>query len=208
MIKTTKVIKRVAIFGDAEARENQRHYQLAFKTAKLLAENGYIVMNGGGPGVMLAATLGAKAGGGKVEEVIMDLKLEPDNYEGSNVKSTNLADKVIITKTYPARLNKLIKEADAFVVCKGGTGTLSELGLVWELAKFDYGKHEPVIFLGGFWKKLIAHLARAMNFEKMEKQVVKVVSKPEDVIRVLEQIEALPHGTKSQPIGEGLLKTH
>jgi hypothetical protein len=47
-----------------------------------------------------------------------------------------------------------------------------------------------------------------MNFEKMEKQVVKVVSKPEDVIRVLEQIEALPHGTKSQPIGEGLLKTH
>jgi hypothetical protein len=208
MIKTTKIIKRVAIFGDAEAKDNQRHYQLAYKTAKLLAENGYIVLNGGGPGVMLAATLGAKAGGGKVEAVIMDPKLEPDNYEGSNVKSINLVDKVTITKSYPSRLNKLIAEADAFVVCKGGTGTLSELGLVWELAKFDYGKHEPVIFLGGFWKKLITHLARAMNFEKMEKQVVKVVSKPEEVIRYLEQIEVLPTKAKNQPMLIGLLKTH
>jgi uncharacterized protein (TIGR00730 family) len=190
MIKTTKAIKKVAIFGDATAQENQRHYQLAFKTAKLLAENGYVVVNGGGPGVMTAATLGAKAGGGKVEEIIMDPKLEPDNYEGSNKKTTELADKVIVTKTYPNRLNRLIKEADAFVVCKGGTGTLSELGLVWELAKFDYGKHEPVIFLGGFWKKLITHLARAMNFEKMEKQVVKVVGSPEAVVREIKKASA------------------
>lgn len=188
MINTTKAIKKVAIFGDAEAKVNQRHYQLAYKTAKLLAENGYVVINGGGPGVMTAATLGAKAGGGRVEEVIIDPKLEPDNYEGSNLKTTYLADKVIVTKTYPSRLNRLVKEADAFVVCKGGTGTLSELGLVWELAKFDYGKHEPVIFLGGFWKKLITHLVRAMNFEKMEKQVVKVVDTPERVLRELKKV--------------------
>jgi len=189
MIGTTKKIIRVAIFGDATAQIGQKHYKLAFETAKLLAQNGYIVVNGGGPGVMEAATKGAKGAGGRVEQVIMDKKYEPDNYEGSNIKSTKMADKVYVTKSYPDRLNKLVDIADAFVVCRGGTGTLSELGLVWELAKFEHGKHEPVIFLGGFWKKLISHLAGAMNFEKIEKQVVKVVTKPEDVIKVLKRVQ-------------------
>ncbi|MCX6726542.1 MAG: TIGR00730 family Rossman fold protein, partial [Candidatus Shapirobacteria bacterium] len=67
MEKTTKIIVRVAFFGDAEAVEGQKHFDLAMKTAQLLAENGYIIINGGGPGIMLAATLGAKIGGGKVE---------------------------------------------------------------------------------------------------------------------------------------------
>ena len=189
MIKTTKKIKRVAIFGDAEAKEREEYYKDAFKTAELLAENGYIVVNGGGPGIMMAATLGAKAGGGRVEQVIMNPKKEPDNYEGSSKKSTELADLVITTDTYPQRLNKLVEIADAFVVCRGGTGTLSEMALVWELAKFDYGHHEPIIFLGKEWGKIVEDIIKGLKFEEIEKRVVTVVETPEEVIKCLKQAQ-------------------
>jgi len=185
LAKTTKVVKRVAFFGDGAATENQKHYKDAYKVAKLLAENGYIIVNGGGPGVMAAATWGAKAGGGKVEVVALDPKAEPGNYEGINKKNVNLADKKVLVKTYPARLNKLIKDADAFVIFKGGAGTLSEIGLTWELAKFNYGNHEPLIFYGSFWKRIIVGLFKGLNLEKIERQVVEVADKPEKVLDLL-----------------------
>jgi hypothetical protein len=189
LAKTKKNIKRVAFFGDGAATENQKHYKDAYKVAKLLAENGYVIVNGGGPGVMMAATLGAKAGGGKVEVVALDPKEEPGNYEGIERKNIKLADKKVLVRNYSARLNRLVKDADAFVIFKGGAGTLSEIGLTWELAKFNYGNHEPLIFYGSFWKKIIIGLFKGLNLEKIERQVVEVVDKPEDVVRVLAKVE-------------------
>ncbi len=53
--------KNVAIFGFADAHEDRPEWKAAFATAKLLAESGYTIVNGGGPGVMKAASLGAEA---------------------------------------------------------------------------------------------------------------------------------------------------
>ena len=55
----------VSIFGSARTQPNEMEYQLAEKTAKLLVENGYNVISGGGPGVMEAANKGASEAGGK-----------------------------------------------------------------------------------------------------------------------------------------------
>lgn len=188
MEKTSKVIKRVAFFGDGEAKSKDEHFVLAEKTAKLLAEAGYIIVNGGGPGVMKAATMGAKSGKGKVEVVILESKLQPDNYEGVDKENVTLADKIIKTNNYPDRLNKLVDIADAFVIFKGGTGTLSEVGLTWEMAKFDYGHHEPLIFVGDCWKEIVTGIIKNLNLEKMEQKVVKVVNKPEEVVTILKKI--------------------
>lgn len=189
MIKeTTKTIKRVGFFGDAEASSEEKHFKDAFKVAKLLAENGYVIVNGGGPGVMLASTLGAKEVGGRVELVILDQKKKPDNYEGIDKENLKLADKVTQVENYSDRLNKLVEVADAFVIFKGGTGTLSEVGLTWELAKFDYGHHEPLIFFGKFWKHIIKDLEVGLNLEDIEKGVVQVVTEPEDVLRILKKV--------------------
>lgn len=185
LTKTSKKIVRVGFFGDATLGPETREYKMAQETAKLLAENGYIVVNGGGPGVMAAATLGAKKAGGKIELVIINPKEEPDNYEGSDRKNIEDADKVYKTKNYEERLGKLIEIADAFVIFKGGTGTLSEAGMVWELAKFDYGHHEPIIFVGKEWKEVIELIEKKMNFEEKEKRVVTVVDGAEEVLRVL-----------------------
>ncbi len=188
MEKTTKKILRVAFFGDADLKPNSDTYKSTYDTAKLLAESGYIIVNGGGPGIMNAATQGAKAGNGRVELVVMDPSKEPDNYEGTDAANLKYASKIYYEKSYPNRLNKLIEIADAFVVFKGGTGTLSEVGLVWETAKFDYGHHEPVIFFGAEWQQIIELLEKNMNYEKMEKRVVTVVDTPQEVLDILIKI--------------------
>lgn len=185
MIKTTKIIKRVAFFGDAEAKKSDQHFKDAYDTAKLLAEHGYIIVNGGGPGVMLASTLGAKSVNGKVEIVVLNPEKKPENYEGIYEENYNLADKIIETESYPKRLNKLVEVADAFVIFKGGTGTLSEVGLVWEMAKFDYGHQEPLIFFGKDWAEIVKIIVKDLNFENKEKEVYKLVNSSEEVLKCL-----------------------
>jgi hypothetical protein len=185
LAKTNKIIKRVAIFGDADAKRTDQHFIDAFNTAKLLAENGYIIVNGGGPGVMLAATLGAKAGGGRVETVILDPKRKMKNYEGFNKENHELADKEYKTKNYPDRLNKLIEIGDAFVIFNGGVGTLSEVGLTWQMAKFEYGEHEPLIFFGEELAELVGSLIEKLKYDPVEKKLYQTVYSAEEVLETI-----------------------
>ncbi len=185
LAKTNKIIKRVAIFGDADAKKTDQHFIDAFNTAKLLAENGYIIVNGGGPGVMLAATLGAKAGGGRVEIVILDPKRKMKNYEGYNQENHESADKEYKTKNYPDRLNKLIEVGDAFVIFNGGVGTLSEVGLTWQMAKFEYGDHEPLIFFGEELGELVESLIDKLKYDSVEKKLYQIVKTPEEVLETI-----------------------
>lgn len=189
LAKTSKKIKRVAFFGDAMLGPKTAEYGLAKETAKLLAKTGLIIVNGGGPGIMEAATRGVREAGGRAELVIIDPNKEPNNYEGTDHDNLDYASKIYTTNNYQERLNKLVEIADAFVVFKGGTGTLSEVGLVWELAKFDYGHHEPIIFMGKEWKEIIELIEKKMNFEEKEKRVVTVVERAEEVIETIKLVE-------------------
>lgn len=186
MKKTTKKIKRVAFFGDAMAKKHDGSFIDAYETAKLLAQKGFIIINGGGPGIMLASTLGAKAGGGKVEIVTMSSNSDMGpNFEGSSLENTSKTDKWYKENSYLKREGKLIEIADAFVIFKGGTGTISEIGLTWSLAKFDYGHQEPLIFFGNFWKEILNDLSKKLDLEKKEKNVYTIVDRPEQVLKVI-----------------------
>ena len=134
------------------------------------------------------AASGAKNAGGKVEIVVINPSDQPGNYEGIDKNNLSLADEVIVTHDYQARMNKLMEIADTFIIFKGGTGTLSEVGLTWEMAKFDYGYHEPLIFVGPEWREIVTTLQKSMNYEKIEKNVVTVVDTPEEVLKVLKKI--------------------
>lgn len=189
LAKTNKVIKKVAIFGDANAKKTDQYFIDAYNTAKLLAENGYIIVNGGGGGIMLAATLGAKAGGGRVEIVIIDPKKKPKNFEGFNLENHKLADKEYKTKNYPDRLNKLIDVGDVFVVFDGGVGTLSEVGMAWQMAKFEYGdlKHEPLIFFGDKLANLMKEFNAELNLDSLENKLYQIVYTPEEVLKTIKE---------------------
>lgn len=198
--KTTKIIKRVAFYGDADAKKSDQHYQEAFETAKILAKNGYIIVNGGGPGVMLASTLGAKEEKGKVEVVIIDEKVDMGkNYEGSEISNKDLVDKIYRTKTIQDRTEKVVELADAHIVFKGGTGTMAELALVWEKAKFEYGKHEPLIFYGDCWKNTVEDLVNNLNFDSIERKVYAFANSPEEVLELINNKKS-----SKKPIESGL----
>ena len=188
--KTTKEINRIAFFGDADIKPEDKTYKLAMATAKLLAENGYIIVDGGGPGIMLAATEGAKLGGGEIEVVIIDPDKVPKNYEGTDKENIDDASKVFKTNNITKRTAKLIEISDAYVIFNGGTGTLAEMAAVWELAKFEYGDHEPIIFVGKEWAEVIKVLIKNMKFEDKEKGAITVVETPEEVLKALTMVES------------------
>lgn len=191
LVKTKRNIKRVAIFGDSEAKKTDRHFIEAYNVAKLLGQKGYIILNGGGPGVMLAATLGGKVGGGKVEVVVIEAKKRLKNYEGSSEDNCNMADKIVYTKNYLERMGKLVEMADAYIVLKGGVGTLSEIGLAWQMAKFDYGRHKPIIFLGREINQTIEEIVHRLEFDQMEIDLYQQTMTPEEAVEVIKNKEGV-----------------
>ncbi len=181
-----KTIQDIAIFGYADTDKNDKLFQNVFKVCERLAEAGYTVVNGGGPGVMLAATLGAKKGGGKVVGVTLDPKDMP-NFEGKDPK--NMMDVEIKTDSYIERTLTLMKEGQVYVIFKGGTGTISEFGMAWGLARLYFGHHKPLILYGKFWKKIIKVFKDNMAMRPEEFKVFKIVDCPECVLRAIEEFE-------------------
>src|SRR3972149_11885193 len=179
--------KNITVFGFADATEKDQVWKDAFATAKLLAENGYTIVNGGGPGVMKAATLGAHAGGGKVIGVSFYPKNAP-LFEGRD--KTNLVDKEIVTEHYLERTMKLLEEGDAYITFKGGTGTLSEFGMAWGLARLYFGHHKPFILFGDFWRDMLGAFGKKMYIWRGEVKGYRIVDSPEEVLKEIRRLEA------------------
>lgn len=184
--KKAKTIQYVAVFGYADASENSELFQSVREVSKELAEAGYTVVDGGGPGVMRAATIGAKEGGGKVIGVTLYAEDIP-NFEGRDPK--NLFDEEIKTNNYVERTLALMRTGQVYIVFNGGSGTLSELGMAWGLAKLYFGHHKPLILYGKFWKKIVKALKENMLLRPIEQKVYKIVSSPEEVLDAISAFE-------------------
>lgn len=180
------LIKNIAFFGDSSVSENDPLYKQAFELAKELAKKGFTIVNGGGPGVMDASTKGAEAEGGETIAVTFAPKDAPE-FEGRYVG--NVTDKEIKTSNYIERMFKLLEHADMFIIFKGGTGTISEFGTAWVLAKLYYGHHKPFILLGDFWIEIIDVLKKNMNLDRQEMSTFEIVSKIEDILPTIKRFE-------------------
>lgn len=185
-----KRVKAVSLFGFADAQPEDELYQSAFEVAKKIAENGIEVVNGGGPGIMRAATEGAHAGRGKATVATFYPKFI-NHFEGKD--KLNKADKEIIENNYLDRTMKLLELGNAYVVFNGGTGTLSEFGMAWGLAYLYFGHHKPLILYGSFWHEIMESLVSNMMIAQQRPEslkVYKIVTTPEAVIEVLLEHEA------------------
>lgn len=199
-----KHIQNVAIFGYANLSNKEDLFQEVFKVSKKLAQAGYTIVDGGGPGVMLAASLGAKEGGGKVIGVTLYPK-DMKNFEGKD--PANLLDKEIKTETYVERTLTLMKQGQVYVIFKGGTGTISEFGMAWGLARLYFGHHKPLVLYGKFWHKIIKAFKENMLLRPEEEKVFKIVSSPEEVLEAInmfeKEIEKGEHGEHLKASSEG-----
>lgn len=181
-----KIIQKVTFFGSASLSEKSKPWQDAFKTASFLAQNGYQIVDGGGPGIMNAATQGALSVGGKVTGVTLypdDMK----NFEGRD--KDNLLFREIKVKNYLKRTFGLMEQGDCFVIFKGGSGTISEFGMSWALAKLYFGHQKPIFLYGDFWKNIIEVFQKKMEIDKEEMESLAIVNSPEAVLWSIEKWE-------------------
>lgn len=184
--KNTVTFKKVAFFGDAAVLEDNPAYQAAFHTAKKLAKLGYVIVNGGGPGVMDAATRGAESVGGSTESVTFYPE-HATGFEGRYL--ANVTDKEIKTKNYIERMYVLMEQSDIFLIFKGGTGTVSELGTAWVLAKLYYGHHKPFILVGAFWRPVIGAMHDNLLIDAKEMDVFRIVDSIDEILPTMKKLE-------------------
>ncbi len=191
-------IDNITFLGYADAKEADDPFQSSFEVAKLCAQKGLTVVNGAGPGVMKASTEGAHAGGGKAIGITFYPKDIP-MFEGRD--ETNKVDQLIVCDNYLERTLKLLETGQIHVIFNGGTGTISEFGMAWGLARLYFGHHKPLVLYGDFWQKIIFAFTEGMYIRPEERQVFKIVSKPQEVIEAIDEfgkiIEAEAHVHKN-----------
>ena len=137
----------VTVFGSARFPEGHRWYELARNLGRGLAEAGFTVMTGGGPGIMEAANRGAKEAGGRSLgcNIRLPHEQEPNPY----------LDDFIELDYFFVRKVMLVKYSCAFVVMPGGFGTLDEAFEVLTLIQTRKVESFPVISMGDdFWEHL------------------------------------------------------
>lgn len=179
-------IQNVAIFGYADAKPGDTLFEDVVKVSYALAKAGYTVVDGGGPGVMRAASNGAKKAGGKVVAVTLH-STDLTHFEGRD--PDNIFDKEIETHSYVERTLTLMKEGQIYVVFQGGTGTISEFAMAWGLARLYFGHHKPLILYGQFWHNIINAFRENMLLRPEELKVFKIVSTPDGVLKAIKEFE-------------------
>lgn len=145
----------VAMFGSARISRDDPYYELAHETAHRLADQGFTIITGGGPGIMEASNRGAIEGGSRSIGCNIELPYE---------QGTNKYVEVPINFHYFfVRKTMFVKYSEAFVIFPGGFGTMDEL--FESLTLIQTGKIEdfPVILFGSkYWGGLIEWLRSVM----------------------------------------------
>ena len=142
-MKTERII---TVFGSSRPQEGDADYADARLLGAELARAGFAVCSGGYGGVMEAASRGAKEAGGKTYGVTAEFfKPNPNAWIDVEVRM----------KTWQERLFELIRLGDGFVACKGGTGTLVELAVVWEMLNKSVIGGKPFSVIGDFWTPVL-----------------------------------------------------
>ncbi len=148
--------KIVSVFGSSRPAEGSDEYGLAYEVGKQLARAGFAVCNGGYSGTMAASAKGAHDAGGETIGVTAHIFPKPAN---------RWIKKELRMQRFEDRLFKLVELGDAYVVLKGGTGTLLELAYVWETMNKGFLTQKPIVVVGGFWDQVIETLRAELIWE-------------------------------------------
>ena len=155
------VKKGISFFGSARTGPDDPQYQAAQETARLLAQAGYDIITGAGPGVMEAANKGAKLGGGRSIGCNIELPFE----QGTNP----YVDTVVNFRYFFVRKTMFVKYSNAYIIFPGGFGTLDELFEALTLIQTGKINQFPVVLFGRhYWAGLVRWLsARALGERKI-----------------------------------------
>ncbi|MGD0906617.1 MAG: LOG family protein [Candidatus Acidiferrales bacterium] len=138
--------KIITVFGSSRPEEGHADYAEAFELGRTLASADFAVCTGGYGGVMEGVSRGAKESGGRVLAVTSRF---------FRSRANRWVDEETSVATWQDRLFELVRLGDGYVACKGGTGTLVELAVVWEMLNKKAMDHRPFVVLGDFWQPIL-----------------------------------------------------
>jgi len=174
----------VTFFGSARVKPDDLYYQKTEKMAKLLVQNGFSVITGGGGGIMEAANKGASEAGGKSVGLNIKLPYEQKPNPYSNIH--------LDYKYFFVRKVMFVKYAVAYVILPGGFGTMDELFEALTLIQTRKIKSFHLILMGSeYWGGLIDWLKNTMIKEgkilSADLDLIQVVDEPEEVVKLIKR---------------------
>ncbi len=175
----------VTVFGSARFDEDHRYYQLARDTGRLLAEAGFTVMTGGGPGIMEAAARGAQEAGGRTVgcNIVLPHEQEANPY----------LDVVVNFQRFYVRKVMLLKYSYAFVVLPGGYGTFDEVFETATLVQTAKIADFPIVLLGrDFWDPVVELLQSKLvaegTIDEGDLKLLELADSPEEAVADIREI--------------------
>ena len=148
----------ICIFGSSSRRPGGPLYEQAYAIGHALAEAGYVVANGGYGGIMAASAKGAKDAGGSTIGITCTIFR---TARGQPLKPNRYIDREIPRDDPLSRIDRMIRMSAGYVVLEGGTGTLSEFGLIWEYVAKGLIAPRPIFVVGDFWKPVVDRILAA-----------------------------------------------
>jgi len=147
----------ISIFGSARTQPGQEYYELSVDIARRLAEEGFGIISGGGPGIMEAANKGAQLGGGKSVGLNIELPFEQHSNPYIDRDANLNFDYFFVRKVM------FTKYSQGFVMMPGGFGTMDEFFEVATLIQTGKMSAVPLILVGSsYWKGLLDWMKETM----------------------------------------------
>jgi len=178
--KLAKIGPCVSIFGSARTKNENPYYEMSVECGRLLSEQGYGVISGGGPGIMEAANKGAYEAGGKSVGLNIDLPFE--QFHNKYIDR----DKLLEFDYFFVRKVMFMKYSQGFIVLPGGFGTLDESFEAITLIQTGKIARFPIVFVGiDYWKGLFewvekTMLAKENNISPDDLNLYRLVDTPEE----------------------------
>jgi uncharacterized protein (TIGR00730 family) len=174
----------VSIFGSARVRPGDENYEKTVVIARKLAQNGYHIITGGGPGIMEAGNRGAKEGGAKSVglNIVLPLEQEPNPY--SNLR--------LDFQYFFVRKVMFVKYAQAYIGMPGGFGTLDEIFEALTLIQTRRIKPFPVILVGrSHWEGLLKWVQESVLAREYispeDLDLVTVLDDPDEIVQTIKK---------------------
>lgn len=172
----------VAIFGSARALESDPMFQAAQEVARRLAQAGFAIITGGGPGIMEAGNRGARLAKG----LSIGLNIELPKEQGTNP----YVDVSVNFRYFFCRKTMFMKYAEGFILFPGGFGTLDELFEALTLIQTQKVQRFPVVLFGsGYWNGLVDWMRQQVlggqKIDPGDLDLMRVTDSPEETCRII-----------------------
>jgi uncharacterized protein (TIGR00730 family) len=186
----------ITVFGSARTSTSDPMYRAAEVLGRRLAEAGFTVITGGGPGIMEAANKGAQEAGG----VSVGCTIELPHEQATNP----YCDIAIDFRYFFVRKTMFVKYAQGFVIFPGGFGTLDELFEALTLVQTGKIEHFPIVLFGtDYWRGLVdwvrARLAAERMIDPADIDLLRLTDDVEEIVSIM--VQAARREAAEQPRG-------